>query len=161
VVLIDFNRDWKIDEEIVTDRRKLADDGLVTIVVTVNSKGEVVVGPDIALRGIILPRGVPAEEFVIKLSKQVETILRNGAKNGAPVGSADGAREALISGLEIYMQEELKINPLLQVLTMHANTVKKTPSTVRVSLLDDLARNFLRRVCQSQAINTHRCAIAL
>ncbi len=125
VVLIDFNRDWKIDEHIVEDRRKLADDGLVTIVVTVNNKGEIVVGPDIALRGIILPRGVPAEEFVIMLSKKVEAILKEGARAGEDVGSADGARQALIKHLEVYLQEELKINPLLQVLTMHANTVKK------------------------------------
>ncbi|MBK7748842.1 MAG: ribonuclease J [Candidatus Obscuribacter sp.] len=123
VVLIDFNRDWKIDEEIVVDRRKLADDGLIAVVVTISDKGEIVAGPDVALRGIILPRGVPAEEFVLTLREQTQRILSK-----SPVdlrNTADGAKQVIFDGLTEFLETVLHINPLLQVVTMRSNAPQK------------------------------------
>lgn len=121
VVLIDYNRDWKIDEEIVNDRRKLADDGLVSVVVTVNEKGLLAAGPDVAMRGIILPRGVPAEEFVLMVRARVEQLLKDGERT--KLLSADGVKQIIEEGLTDYFAETMKIRPLLQVVAMRANAV--------------------------------------
>lgn len=121
VVLIDYNRDWKIDEEIVNDRRKLADDGLVSVVVTVNEKGMLAAGPDVAMRGIILPRGVPAEEFVLMVRSRVEQILKEGERS--KLLSADGVKQIIEDGLSAYFAETMKIRPLLQVVAMRANAM--------------------------------------
>ena len=121
VVLIDYNRDWKIDEEIVNDRRKLADDGLVSVVVTVNEKGLLAAGPDVAMRGIILPRGVPAEEFVLMIRARVEQLLKAGERT--KLLSADGVKQIIEEGLNEYFAKTMKIRPLLQVVAMRANAV--------------------------------------
>lgn len=121
VVLIDYNRDWKIDEEIVNDRRKLADDGLVSVVVTVNEKGMLAAGPDVAMRGIILPRGVPAEEFVLMVRARVEQLLKEGERS--KLLSADGVKQIIEEGLAAYFSDTMKIRPLLQVVAMRANAM--------------------------------------
>src|SRR5262245_3452365 len=61
---------WEIDEQIIDERRHLAEDGLVTVAITIDGSKNLISGPDITIKGLTLPRGVPAEEFVIKVQEQ-------------------------------------------------------------------------------------------
>lgn len=131
VVLIDYNRDWHIDEEIVAERQKLAADGLLTIVVTVDETGKLITGPDVTMRGIILPRGIPAEEFILQLSAAARVIVTGADPKER--ATADALKTLLSEGLRDYFDRELKISPLLQVVAMRA-AVKgkvKQPSAKR------------------------------
>ncbi|MBA4076586.1 MAG: ribonuclease J [Cyanobacteria bacterium PR.023] len=118
VLLIDFNRDFFIDEEIVAERQKLADDGLVVIAITVDPKGAVVGGPDVTLRGVILPRGIPVEDFVQELRQTIEGII--GKANAAGPVTPDEVRSLLIEKLEAHFARDLRSSPLLQVMVMRS-----------------------------------------
>lgn len=114
LVLIDFNRDFFIDEEIVAERQKLADDGMVALVVSIDDQGGIK-GTDVSLRGIILPRGLPAEEFVINLRTRAEAIIK-ALKCNEP----DQIKEVLVEKINHYFNDELRSKPLLHVLVMRA-----------------------------------------
>ena len=122
VLLVDYNRDFMIDEEIVEERQKLAGDGLVAIAVSVDKEGKLLSGPDVSLRGVILPRGLPAEEFVIRLTNKSKEILAKAPAH--KVSSADNVRNLLFDELTAYFQDELRANPLLQVVAMRASLTK-------------------------------------
>lgn len=113
IVLIDFNRDFFIDEEIVAERQKLADDGMVALVVTIDAGA--IRNIDVSLRGIILPRGTPAEEFVINLRHKAETVVAE-LKSAEP----DEIKQALVQKLNHYFVDEFRSLPLLHILVMRA-----------------------------------------
>jgi len=118
IILIDSNRDWRIDQSIVEERRRLASDGLVTVVVSVGDRGKIVAGPDVSIRGVILPRGMPAEEFVIKVEEKVKGTLAAAFKSQSlPAGDLS---QYLQGGLESYFESEMRSQPLVQV---RVNTV--------------------------------------
>jgi len=125
VLLVDFNRDFFIDEDIVADRQRLADDGLVVIAVTIDQLGKIVGGPDVTLRGVILPRGIPAEDFVQELKNNIEMIVATASAGQAL--SPDAVRSLLMEKLEYQFARDLKSNPLLQVLAMRS---AKSPGDV-------------------------------
>ncbi|MBS1990879.1 MAG: ribonuclease J [Cyanobacteria bacterium SZAS LIN-3] len=122
VLLVDYNRDFMIDEEIVEERQKLAGDGLVALAVSIDQDGKLLTGPDISLRGVILPRGLPAEEFVIRLTDKAKEIMRTAPAH--EVSSADNVKNLLFEELTKYFQDELRSNPLLQVVAMRSSLSK-------------------------------------
>jgi len=124
VLLVDYNRDFMIDEEIVEERQKLAGDGLVALAVSIDQDGKLLTGPDVSLRGVILPRGLPAEEFVIRLTDKAKDILSNAPAH--EVSSADNVKNLLFEELTKYFQDELRSNPLLQVVAMRSSLTKAT-----------------------------------
>jgi ribonuclease J len=115
-VLIDSSRAWEIDETIIQDRRHLAEDGMITVAISMDAKGEVLAGPDINMKGIILPRGVSPEEFLVRL-KQETTNLLNAAKK-PPLANlrGDDLRDYLTGALYRYFKEHFKSRPLIHVL---------------------------------------------
>src|SRR5262249_31966425 len=113
LVLIDYNHDWQLDEDIISQRRHLAEDGLVTVVVFMDESHKILSGPDVYIRGVILPRGVPAEEFVIKVQEQVRTIL-SGLKSAQTMNDQDLA-DFIQGGLRKYFVAEMKTQPLVQI----------------------------------------------
>jgi len=124
VLLVDYNRDFMIDEEIVEERQKLAGDGLVALAVSIDQDGKLLTGPDVSLRGVILPRGLPAEEFVIRLTDKAKEILSSAPAH--EVSSADNVKNLLFEELTKYFQDELRSNPLLQVVAMRSSLTKAT-----------------------------------
>jgi ribonuclease J len=119
VLLVDYNRDFMIDEEIVEERQKLAGDGLVALAVALSNDGKLVGAPDISLRGVILPRGLPAEEFVIRITEEVKKIMASAAAHD--LFSPDTVRDLLFEQLTEYFQKHLNSNPLLQVVAMRSS----------------------------------------
>lgn len=113
IVLIDSNREWQLDQEIIEQRRHLAEDGLVTVVVSLNDERKILSGPDISIRGVILPRGVPAEEFVLRVQDQVKGVLKD-RKTIGKLGS-DDISSYLKGALKTYFAKEMRAQPLVQV----------------------------------------------
>lgn len=113
LVLIDQNREWQLDEEIIKQRRHLAEDGLITVVALLDETHKVVGGPDVFIRGVILPRGVPAEEFVIKVQEKVKDVLSN-QKSVQNLNERD-LGDFLQGALSRYFETEMKTQPLVQI----------------------------------------------
>jgi len=128
LVLIDQNREWQLDEEIIEQRRHLAEDGLITVVVLLDDKHKVIAGPDVFIRAVVLPRGVPAEEFVIRVQEQVRSILSN---NKAIQGLNERDLSDYLHGaLSRFFATEIKAQPLVQIqVNMLVNGVAMPPKT--------------------------------
>ena len=75
IILIDSSRHWSINEEIIDERRHIAQDGLVTVSIAIDEQRNLLNGPEVGLRGIILPRGVAAEEFVLSIQREIKNVL--------------------------------------------------------------------------------------
>lgn len=113
VILVDSSRAWEIDDSIVQDRRHLAEDGMVTIALTMDGQKNILAGPDISMKGLILPRGMSSEEFLIKLKDEVAASL----SSKSPVGKLRGndLRDYLQGALVRFFSEKMKSNPLVQI----------------------------------------------
>lgn len=113
VVLVDSSREWEIDQQIVEQRRHLAEDGIVTVAVTLNSDKRVVAGPDVSIKGLVLPRGMSPEEFLIKLKDEVLSILADSGVKGRAQGF--DLRSHLQLTLNEYFADKMKSRPLVQI----------------------------------------------
>ncbi len=118
VILIDQNREWHLDEDIIEQRRHIADDGLITVVVLLDDAHKIVAGPDVYMRGVILPRGLPAEEFIIKVQEEAKRILSN-TKVIEKMNGQD-LTDFLHGALSCYFENEMNSEPLVLI---HCNFV--------------------------------------
>ncbi len=113
VILIDESRAWEIDESIVDERRHLAEDGIVVIALTLDYKKGVLAGPDISMRGVILPRGMSPEEFLESVKEEVLLSLRDKT---AIASLQDGAlKNYIVDSLSSFFLEKMKSKPLVQL----------------------------------------------
>lgn len=114
IILIDSSRAWQINEEIVQERRHLADDGLVTVAVTIDENKNIAVGPDIGLKGLILPRGLSPQDFVIKTQAEIAKILKT---KPTVSGLEETDLGSFIEGsLNRFFAENMRAKPLVQVI---------------------------------------------
>ncbi len=113
VVLVDSSREWEIDDQIVEQRRHLAEDGMVTVAITLDREKKPVAGPDTTMKGLILPRGMSPEEFLIRLKDQVLSILEDYQKGRG--GQEKDLRSFLQDALVVYFVEKMKSRPLVQI----------------------------------------------
>ncbi len=129
-ILIDSNREWRLDEKVIVERKHLAEDGLVTVVLSINDKGEIAAGPDISIRGVILPRGVPAGEFVLQVENHVRATFTSNAYDiqGTPKELAASLKKSL----DEYFDQQMKTQPLVQVQINQLN-VESAPEALHKS----------------------------
>lgn len=126
VILIDESRSWEIDQAIVDERRHLAEDGIVIIALTLDYKKGVLAGPDVSMRGVILPRGMSPEEFLEQVKDEVLLSLKDKT---AIASLADGAlRNYIVDSLGTFFLEKMKSKPLVQ-LVLHEIAESKTAIT--------------------------------
>lgn len=92
----------------------------MTVSLTLNKKRQAVIGPDVALKGIILPRGVPPEEFVIKVQAVVRAILED-AKVMETLQEQD-LHSYLLGALSRYFADQMRAKPLVQVILHHTSS---------------------------------------
>jgi ribonuclease J len=114
LILVDSSRHWHINDAIVEDRRHLSEDGLVTVALTLDHERKVLAGPDVNLKGVILPRGVPAEEFVIKVQAVIKAIIDD--RSVMEKMEDRELRTHLTGALGKYFNERMRANPLVQIL---------------------------------------------
>lgn len=135
VVLVDSSREWEIDDQIVEQRRHLAEDGMVTVAVTLDRGKRIAAGPDISMKGLILPKGLSPEEFLVRLKAEVESILEKGPVAAKSHGM--DLRTFLQHELINYFVEKMKSRPLVQIVLQEVVTAaprtkqQSTNSTAR------------------------------
>ena len=134
LILVDSSRHWHINDAIVEDRRHLSEDGLVTVALTLDHERKVLAGPDVNLKGVILPRGVPAEEFVIKVQAVIKAIIED--RSVMDKMEDRELRTHLTAALGKYFDERMRANPLVQILLHNVSVdadkigrFKKPPTT--------------------------------
>lgn len=118
IILVDSSREWEIDDMIVQDRKRLAEDGIITIAITVTSTGtsgskEILAGPDVTLKGLILPHGSSPDEFIAMVKQEVISLV--GKKQVTQKLSTDELREYMYENLEKFFKEKVKSYPYIQL----------------------------------------------
>jgi ribonuclease J len=128
IVLIDSSRSWQINDAIVEERRHLAEDGLVVLAITIDQNYKILGDPEVSIKGVILPRGLTTEEFVLKVQLEVRSILASDKLVGT--FPARDLRSYLVGALDRYFQEKMRAKPLVQVL-LHSLDKSDTGSKPR------------------------------
>ena len=113
IILIDSSRHWSINEEIVEERRHIAQDGLVTVAIAIDENRHLLDGPEVGLRGIILPRGVSPEEFVLSIQREIKKVLAD--KPVVLKLNESDLRSFLIGALNRFFLAGPKSSPLVQL----------------------------------------------
>ncbi len=121
IELMDAARNGVVQAQTLRDRQHLAEEGLITIAVTVD-RGRLVTQPEINLRGVVTSI---SKERMIKLATQtIESSLSNASRRNA---QDDWAR--LQSTLELELRRsfrrELRSNPFLVLLLQSLETSKQ------------------------------------
>jgi ribonuclease J len=121
IILVDSSRAWEIDEEIVNERRHLAEDGVVVVALTVDGEKNIVGGPDVSMRGLILPQGVLPEDILEMVQNEVVEYL----KDKTAIASLNGLalKKYVHDSLNTYFGERSKSQPLVQILLQEVQTV--------------------------------------
>ncbi|HEY9754850.1 MAG TPA: ribonuclease J [Oculatellaceae cyanobacterium] len=127
IILIDSSRAWQINDSIVAERRHLAGDGLVMVAVTLDSERNVIVGPDVSLKGVILPRGLPIEEFIATVQAEVRSFLNK--KTVTEKFAVRDLQSYLTGSLNRFFIEKMRSQPLVQVLLQDLSLSSHSVST--------------------------------
>jgi ribonuclease J len=113
VILIDSSRAYEINEQIIQERRQLAEDGLVTITATLSERTKVE-SFDMSLKGLILPGGLTTEELAVKVRSQLESILVDHQTIANL--SREDLRSFLQGSLDRFFAEKIRAKPFIQMI---------------------------------------------
>ncbi|HEY3210384.1 MAG TPA: ribonuclease J [Actinomycetota bacterium] len=103
-----------VGEVVLRDRRKLAGDGIVVVVVTVDAhSGDVLAGPDIIDRGVVEE---PAEAILEEARHRILVTLKESAGQG--VTDPRMLREHIRTALRRYFMETTKRKPVIVPVVM-------------------------------------------
>ena len=127
IILIDNSTSWPIDQQTVSERQILAEDGVVNIALTMSHDKEVLFGPDISIRGLILPKGVSPEEFLEELKVDLLQLLSKDTAIKKFSGS--DLKNYLLGIVSKHFQETMKFQPLVQILLQEVSL--KSASTLK------------------------------
>jgi ribonuclease J len=125
IILVDSNRSWRIDYQIVEERLLLADDGVVNIAITVGPEKQIIAGPDISMRGLLLPRNLSPDDFLEQLRNDVVELLSD-RKTVAKL-KGDDLRAFLLGAINKHFSENFRSTPLVQLLIQEVKGVKSMP----------------------------------
>lgn len=114
-VLIDGLGVGDVGAAVLRDRKHLAEDGLLVVVVTIDKEsGVVIAGPDIVSRGFIYVR--EAEDLMEELRNQSQMALDRCLDEG--VRDWNGIKSALKSALSNYLFKKTKRSPMILPIIM-------------------------------------------
>lgn len=113
IILIDSSRAWEINEQIVQERRQLAEDGLVTVTVALSSNRKRIEALEVSLKGLILPSTVSPAELTDRIKRELSTILSDHAQSAGL--SRDDLESFVAGALNGYFLTKLKAQPFIQV----------------------------------------------
>ncbi|MGM0409602.1 MAG: ribonuclease J [Bacillota bacterium] len=113
-VLVDGLGIGDVGNIVLRDRRLLSEDGIIIVVVTINSNGDILTGPDIITRGFVYIR--ESEELIAKATTKVEKALKECEKNNVTEWSK--LKKTIIDVLKSYINKEIKRNPMILPIIM-------------------------------------------
>ncbi|MBX9567614.1 MAG: ribonuclease J [Candidatus Obscuribacterales bacterium] len=137
ITLIDNSTSWPIDLQTVEERQLLAEDGVVNISLTVTQNKEILVGPDISIRGIILPKATSPEEFLEQMKADVLEIFEK--EKALKKLSGNDLKSFLIGAINKNFETRMKFQPLVQILIQEvsvkgATTIKESQTQSKQKL---------------------------
>jgi ribonuclease J len=113
IILVDASRTWEIDDKILNERRYLAEAGILSIALTVDSQDRLLAGPDISMKGLILPANVSVEDYQTDLKAQIANSLKKWKSNNK---ETDGLHDYLVGVLTDSFKTKARSCPIIQVL---------------------------------------------
>ena len=125
VELLDGSRTGIVDDRVLNERQKLAEDGLVTVLAAVSTDGVMVAPPRVNLRGVIT--NLDAKTLAMWTEREISWVLENRWKQltlqtGSKSVEVDwiGLQREVESGLARRMRREMQIEPLILCLVQPA-----------------------------------------
>ncbi len=125
VELLDGSRTGIVNDRVLSERQKLAEDGLVTVLSAVSTDGVMVAPPRVNLRGVIT--NLDAKTMAMWTEREISWVLENRWKqltiqSGSKSIEVDwiGLQREIESGLARRMRREMQIEPLILCLVQPA-----------------------------------------
>ena len=118
IIMVDSTRIGDIDEEIIGQRHKLASEGLLSIMTTIQN-GEALTEPTVEAKGLVLAQEDTTHgQFITDAKKAVmDTINENLKKN---IKDIEQIKEKVKAELTKLIHKELKREPLLQIVILES-----------------------------------------
>ena len=118
IIMVDSTRIGDIDEQIIEQRHKLASEGLLSIMTTIQN-GEALGDPTVEARGLVLAQEDTTHgQFITDAKKTVvNTINENFKKNTKDI---EQIKEKVKAELTKLIHKELKREPLLQIVILES-----------------------------------------
>ena len=126
IILVDSSRAWEINEQTIAERRDIARDGLVTVIVVINEESGQLYSFECNQKGLILLDNIKAEMINSQLENLTKSLLNkyiNRASN-----QKLSCQMYLQAAIREFLVEKYKIEPLTQVV-IHNLAQKKLPSS--------------------------------
>ncbi|ADQ14725.1 ribonuclease J [Halanaerobium hydrogeniformans] len=108
-VLIDGLGIGDVGNIVLRDRKMLSEDGIIIVVVTIDKKGNILVGPDIITRGFVYIR--ESEELIEAATQRVEDALKECEENNVTEWSV--LKNTIRNSLNNYVYQKIKRNPMI------------------------------------------------
>ncbi|GFZ94834.1 ribonuclease J [Okeania sp. KiyG1] len=115
IELVDSSRSGMVEDNILKERQQLAEDGVVTVALGVNSDGKLIDRPQLHLRGVVSAmEKAEMRELVIKtLEKSLSNNWSEYAKSDNTQVDWSGLKNDLECGVQRMLRRELQGQPLL------------------------------------------------
>jgi len=121
IELVDASRSGVVNAQVLKERQRLAEDGVVTVATTINWQGQLVSQPELHLRGVVTSLG--KAEIQNKVRETIEAVLRDRWQEYArPLGGDQlhvdwaGLQTQIERELVKTVRREFQSNPLLVLL---------------------------------------------
>tara|TARA_Y100001968_G_scaffold212345_1_gene195471 strand:- start:42014 stop:43993 length:1980 start_codon:yes stop_codon:yes gene_type:complete len=125
VELLDGSRTGIVDDRVLNERQKLAEDGLVTVLSAVSTDGAMVAPPRVNLRGVIT--NLDTKTMSLWTEREISWVLENRWKQLTIQSSGKsievdwiGLQREIETGLARRMRRELQVEPLILCLVQPA-----------------------------------------
>ncbi|MFW6237936.1 MAG: ribonuclease J [Halanaerobiales bacterium] len=113
-VLVDGLGVGDVGNIVLRDRRLLSQDGIIVVVVTINSKGNILSGPDIITRGFVYIR--ESEELISEATTRVEEALKECEQKNITEWSV--LKDTITESLNNFIYQKIKRNPMILPIIM-------------------------------------------
>ncbi|SFL13399.1 ribonuclease J [Halanaerobium salsuginis] len=108
-ILIDGLGIGDVGNIVLRDRKLLSEDGIIIVVVTIDKKGNILVGPDIITRGFVYIR--ESEELIEAATKRVKDSLKECEESNITEWSV--LKNTIRNSLNNYIYQKIKRNPMI------------------------------------------------
>ncbi len=103
--LVDASRSGLVNDNVLKERQRLAEDGIVTVAATLDGEGQLVAPPEVHLRGVVT--SISRSELKTRVQDTIEFVVRDRwAEFARPLGDG-GKLEIDRVGLQIQIEREL------------------------------------------------------
>ncbi|MCL6433839.1 MAG: ribonuclease J [Leptolyngbyaceae cyanobacterium HOT.MB2.61] len=103
--LVDASRSGLVNDNVLKERQRLAEDGVVTVAATLDGEGQLVAPPEVHLRGVVT--SISRSELKTRVQDTIEFVIRDRwAEFARPLGDG-GKLEIDRVGLQIQIEREL------------------------------------------------------